>query len=59
MKLSTTNSEPAFIPLCRDFRTRYCYDQCNWFGCCADFDREAENDIDTGNVGSAEEQEAL
>ena len=31
-----------FVPECKQYRTRYCYDECNWFGKCLDFEREVE-----------------
>lgn len=34
-------TEPKnFKPKCPDFRTRYCYDLCNWFEVCQDFTDE-------------------
>ena len=29
-----------YKPQCPEFRTNYCYDTCNWFGTCPDFDDE-------------------
>ena len=36
-------TEPSnFKPSCPEFRTSYCYDLCNWFGVCLDFEDEFE-----------------
>lgn len=32
----------SFKPSCPEFRTSYCYDLCNWFGVCMDFEDELE-----------------
>ena len=32
----------SFKPSCPEFRSRYCYDLCNWFGVCTDFEAELE-----------------
>lgn len=29
-----------FVPECKEFRSRRCYDECNWFAACQDFDDE-------------------
>lgn len=31
-----------FHPSCPEFRSSYCYDLCNWFGVCMDFEDELE-----------------
>ena len=56
MKSYTKESE-QFVPVCKDYFSRYCVEDCNWFGVCWDF-QEDVNDItrirtgngsDTGN----------
>lgn len=32
----------SFKPCCPEFRSSYCYDHCNWFGVCLDFEDELE-----------------
>lgn len=35
--------EPAeYVPICKMFRSRRCYNECNWFGVCDDFEREEQ-----------------
>ena len=51
MKSYTKESE-QFVPVCKDYFSSYCVEDCNWFGTCWDFQEEAKSDttrIGTGN----------
>lgn len=43
MKSYMKESEP-FVPDCKDYFSRYCVEDCNWFGVCWDFQKEVERD---------------
>lgn len=44
MKSYTKESKP-FVPDCKDYFSRYCVEDCNWFGVCWDFQKEVEDDF--------------
>lgn len=43
MKSYTKESKP-FVPDCKDYFSRYCVEDCNWFGVCWDFQKEVMDD---------------
>lgn len=50
MKSYTKESE-QFVPVCKDYFSRYCVEDCNWFGTCWDFQEDVNDTIRirTGN----------
>lgn len=57
MKSYTKESDPNFRPVCKDYFSMYCVEDCNWFGVCWDFQEdvndftriETRNRSDTGD----------
>jgi len=46
MKSYTKESE--FAPVCKDYFSRYCVEDCNWFGTCWDFQEDVNDTIRIG-----------
>lgn len=54
MKSYTKESE-QFVPDCKDYFSRYCVEDCNWFGVCWDFQKEVERDAARIRTGDGSE----
>ena len=44
MKSYTKESE-QFVPVCKDYFSSYCVEDCNWFGTCWDFQEDVNDTI--------------
>lgn len=47
MKSYTKESE-QFVPVCKDYFSKYCVEDCNWFGTCWDFQEDVNDTIRIG-----------